>query len=212
MSTFYLLSVFNDQINDVVSPPSSPGSTVVTGNYVVRVADDVVVKNPVSVSDLVTQKYASILSSHGLFTQIIFDDMLDATEINAANSSGVVLGVKGMNSVFDAGVLETSPLSITWGGGGAGPAQAIMTYEVFQYTDSDLTAGPYSRTYTEVTPGTSPFTVQISFNGGSTFQACSDKNLLNITIPSQGTSLILRFTHTGTPRGRYFLGSWAIVF
>lgn len=212
MSTHYLLSLFNDDINDIVTPPAFPGESEITGNYVVRVPDDVVVREPVSVADLLTQKYASILASHGLFTQIVHDDMLDATGINMGTSTNIITGIKGTNGLLDGGLLETTVESLTWGGPGAGPPQAILTYEVFQYADTDSASGVYSRSYEEVDPLVAPITVQISFDGGATFQAVTDKNLINIVGPSQGTNLILRFTHTATPTGRYFLGSWAVVF
>ena len=60
MSTLYLVNLFNDQINDVMY--SSGDELPITGSYVLRVPDDVVVRNPTDSADILTQKYASILA------------------------------------------------------------------------------------------------------------------------------------------------------
>jgi hypothetical protein len=40
VSTHYLVSMFNDEINDVVVATGSPPTTPAVGNYIVRVPDD----------------------------------------------------------------------------------------------------------------------------------------------------------------------------
>jgi hypothetical protein len=210
MSTLYLVSLFTDQVSDVIYSDGVPKR--VTGNYVIRVPDDVIVKNPTSISNLLTQKYASILANNGLFGQVIYDDMLDTVDINSVQSSGVTLGTKGMNSIYDGGTLTTDVFPFTWGGPGSGPSQSIMTYEVFQYIDSDGKTTPYERSYQEVAPGDAPISVQVSFNGGANWMSVTDKNLINVSLSNQGANLVVRFIHTGTPSGRYFIGSWAVLF
>lgn len=210
MSTLYLLSLFDDKITDVLYTTTAP----ITGSYVVRVPDDVVVKNPTGVSNLIAQKYASILAGMGLFGQVLYDDMLDTADINLVSSSGVTLGRKGMVSLYDGGVLTSTTSAFTWGGPGAAPSQAIVTWEVFKYEDTDDADAPYVRKYEEVStsPATSPLTAEVSFNGGGTWTTVTDKNLVTIAAPDQGTSLVVRFTHDGTPSGRFFVGSWAVLF
>lgn len=217
MSTFYMLSLFNDQINDVVTPPNGGLQTKITGNYVVRVPDDTIVKDPTDVSDLLTKKYQSTLAAYGLFTDMVYDDMLDGDGVNLSQSFGVSVGVKGQNSVYPPpgapmSRMTTTATNITWGGPGAGPAQAIITWEVFRYVDTDSATGPYGRDYLEVPTGTAPITVSISFNNGVTFLSATDKNLISIPGPARGTDIVVRFSHTGADNNRYFIGSWAVLF
>lgn len=214
MSTHYLVSHFNDDINDVVTPTSVPASTLLTGNYIVRVPDDVPVQNPTDVSDLITKKYAGILGTYGLFTTIAFDDMLDGTGVDFTNSTGVTAGENGTVGIYPKNtvhipVLQTTTETIT----GPAPTQTLLTYELFEVVDSDDKDTPYQRTYQEVTPDVDVL-AQISFNNGVDFVSTLDKAVINIPGAAQGTDLVLRFTRQtdiGT-RGRVFLGSWAVLF
>lgn len=212
MSTHYLISLFDDTINDVVNPDPTTGESPITGNYVIRVPDEIVVKNPTSVANLLSQKYASKLANHGLFSTIHFDDMLDAADLNAGASSGVCLGTKGCNSLFPGGVMLSTVSNFIWGGPGAGPSQAIITWEVFRYTDADPISGAYTRKYREVSTTLAPIQAEVSFNGGANFIVASDNNLITITAPQQGPNLVVRFTHLATDQLRYWIGSWAVLF
>lgn len=217
MSTHYLINQYNDEINDVVASLGVPPQTQITGNYVVRVPDDVIVQNPTDLPDLITKKYAGILGTYGLFTQIAYDDMLDESGVNLANSTGVLVGKNGAVALYPTDVqvpvLETVPLGITWGGPGAGPAQATLTYELFEVVDSDARTSAFQRSYREVAPDVD-VTAEVSFDGGVNFISATDKALLTIPNGSQGTQVILRFTRVTdvTVRGRVFIGSWALLF
>lgn len=213
--TNYLVSLFNDEINDVVVPSAT---TPVVGNYVVVVPDDIRVQNPTSVANLLTQKYAGILGSYGLFTQITYDDFQDATGIDYANSAGVVTGVKSNVSLYPShngvdSVLQSTPNGITWGGPGAGPSQAVLVYEVFDYVDVDDKSAPYTRSYRQLTPDVE-LDAEVSFNNGATWVAASNRVMLNIPLLARGNQLVVRFTRTSDidVRGRLYVGSWAVVY
>lgn len=215
MSTHYLISLFNDEINDVVG---SSGQTLSTGNYVVRVPDDVSVQNPTNLADLLTKKYTGILGNSGLFTQYINDDMLDGTGVNTGASTGIFLGNNGSVGLYpkhgaQTPLLQTTPYNITWGGPGAGPVQAVLHYELFDFVDTDPMTSVYTRSYREVATDID-VTAQISFNGGTDYFSTSDKELLSIPGGSTGTQVILRFTRTTdiNVRGRVYLGSWSVLF
>lgn len=218
MSTHYLISLFNDEINDIVAASGTPPQSQITGNYVVRVPDDVSVQSPVDLADLLAKKYAGILGSFGLFTQIVYDDMLDGSGVDTANSTGVILGKKGMVGLYPehgahTPVLRTTPYGIVWGGPGAGPSQATLTYELFEYVDVDDKDQPFQRYYREVTADLD-VTVEISFDNGTNWLSVTDKTLITVPTPNLGTQVVLRFTR-GTDidaRGRVFLGSWAVLF
>lgn len=220
MSTHFLVSQFDDQINGVVTGSGSPPQSTITGHYVVRVPDDVGVRNPTSLANLLSKKYAGILGTYGLFTQIAFDDMLDGAGVDNGTSVGVTVGDRGMVGIYptnvgytSAPVLRTTPMAITWGGPGSGPPQSLVTYELFEYLDTDNKLLPYERRYREVPPD-ADVQLQVSFDGGANFITTTDKALVNIPLLSRGISVVLRFTRTSnvSSRGRVLFGSWAVLF
>jgi len=218
MSIHYLVSMFNDEINDVVTASGSPPTSPVTGNYIIRVPDDVSVQNPTSLANLLTKKYTGILGSYGLFTQITYDDFQDGTGIDYANSSGVLSGARSTVGLYPThggvdSVLQSTPNGIVWGGPGAGPSQAILTYEVYEYVDVDDKTQPFTRSYRELTVDTDT-TAEVSFNNGGTWMPVQDKVLLNIPVLSRGIQLVVRFTRVTDVdvRGKVMLGSWAVLY
>lgn len=219
MSSHYLVDLFDDTLNGVATPQQAPLETFVTGSYVIRVEDDTIVRNPVDLADLLTKKYAGLLGTQGLFTQITYDSLLDASNIDVAVSTGIFTGLKGhiglypVDSVNPTPVLRTDPHGITWTGPGAGPPQAMVLYELFTYVDSDPLDGPYQRVYREL-PADVDVGVELSFDGGSTFLAVEHGSMANIPTPSRGTQLVLRFTRLTdvTSVARVFLGSWAVLY
>lgn len=218
MSTHYLISPFNGEINDVVVTPLVATDTLITGNYVVRVPDDVPVSNPTNLADLLTKKYAGTLGVHGLFTQIAYDDMLDGTGVSTGPSAGVTAGDGGSVSIYPVNgaftpVFQSTALPITWGGGGSGPSQVMVTYELFEFVDTDDKTAAYQRVYREVTPD-SDVTLAISFDNGANFITTVDKAITNIPLVAQGTQVVFRLTRTSniSVRGRVYLGSWAVLF
>jgi len=218
MSTHYLVSHFTNEISDVVASLGNPPQTKITGNYVVRVPDDVSVQNPTNLADLLTKKYAGILGGYGLFTQVIFDDMLDGTGVNTGASTGVTIGKNGSVGLYpkhgsQTPIFQTTPYGITWGGMGSGPPQALITYELFEYVDADIKGEPYQRFYREI-PADVDINVEISFNNGGVYMPVTDKSLLTIPTPNQGIQVILKFTRTTDidEKGRILVGSWAVLF
>ena len=212
MSTHYLINLHTDKIADVVSTQDSPPETVVTGHYVVRVSDDIVVKEPASLVDLLTKKYAGTLGAFGLFTQIAYDDMLAATGVDLVASHGVILGDKGFVGVYPLGTLQASVTPFTWGGPGVGPSQAIVVFEIFEYIDLDPLSGAFVRSYREIDADSGVLDCSLSFDGGLTFIPVVDKTLVSIPSSAQGADLVVKFGHTGVPYGRVFLGSWSVLF
>ncbi len=211
MSTHYLISAFDDQIRSV-TVPNSLGKTEVTGNYVVKVPDDCVVRNPTSLADLLTQKYASMLASHGLFSSVVYDDCLDNTEVDFASSTAIQAGSGGSIMIYpDVGRLFSTSTSFVWGGGGAGPAQALLLWDLFLYEDT-LVQGVLTRTYVEVPSSTTDIEAQVSFNGGTTWTYGTYGNLVNIDVADRGSDVSIKFANIAGSGPRIGLGSWAILF
>lgn len=210
MSTHYLIDLYqpdvsftSSEINSVRDPAN--GQSNLGGNFVVRVPSDVSVQNPTGLSDLLTKKYASLLAKHALYGSITYDDMLDDAGINklAANTAGS-FGNRGVISIFPNGSkLTTNMVTI-----GSTPAQAAVTWEVFDYVVADPATGVLTRTYRELS--SSLLTCEVSFNNGVTFKPATDGGLVNIPIADRGTQLIVRFTNAGV--NRLWLGSWAVLY
>jgi hypothetical protein len=219
MSTHYLVDLYNDSINDVITAQGSPLTSAVTGNYVVRVEDGVPVRNPTDLADLLTKKYVGLLGTHGLYTQITYDDMLDPSSVNYTVSTGVFSGLKGAIGIYPlvtgnpTPLLRTTNHSLTWGGPGVGPTQALLVYELFEYVDTDARGAQFQRSYREVDPDVD-VSVEVSFNGGSTWISAHDSDFISIPLVDRGTTLTLRFTRTTdiSSRGRVFVGSWAVLY
>jgi len=219
MSSHYLISLFDDSITDVLVPTGAPPTSLITGSYVIAVPDDIAVKKPTSLSDLLAKKYQGILGTRGMYSTITYDSMLDATNVDMVLSHGVCTGFKGSICLYPTDpsnphpVLVTSAHGITWMGSGAGPTQAMVTYELFTYTDSDPATGSFQRHFQEI-PTDHDLTLEVSFNGGATFISTIDKALVTIPPAARGTQLVLRFTRTTnvavTPR--IFIGSWAVLY
>jgi hypothetical protein len=219
VSTYYLVDLSTNQINDVVSSTSSSPSVLITGNYVVKVESNIPIENPVDLSDLLTKKYLGILGSHGLFTQISYDDMLDPSNIDFTNSRGVITGYNGVNGLYAkppsgaVPILQTTSHSITWGGSGLGPSEAILEYEVFTYLDVDQVGNPLNRYYQELSTDLD-LSVDISFNGGLNFFSTTNKALVTIPSYARGDQIVVKFTRetdvTSIPR--VFIGSWSVLY
>jgi hypothetical protein len=95
----------------------------------------------------------------------------------------------------------------------AGPSQAVLVYEVFDYVDVDDKSAPYTRSYRQLTPDVE-LDAEVSFNNGATWVAASNRVMLNIPLLARGNQLVVRFTRTSDidVRGRLYVGSWAVVY
>jgi hypothetical protein len=218
MSTLYLLDLFaNDPtpgtIKEIVVPIATV-PTLVTGRYVVRIPDDIVVPETITSStDLLTAKYVGFLTN-GLFTNIVYDDMNDATGIDLVSSNGIATGVRGVNAIYPDGSLFTPRMQMNMVAlAAAAPSQAMIRYELFKYTATDDLSARYLRGYEEVIPDVDVL-CQLSFNNGATWLTAYDNTPLNIPVPDQGTQLIVRFTRTtaSTVNPKLYLGSWAVLY
>ncbi len=212
----YLISLYNQEILNVASPQGSPLATPVVGASVVRTTAETTVVNPVDLSDLLSQKYAAMLVSHGgLASRITYDAMRDPDNIDFSNSVGIVSGYQGVNGLYPTApgipdpVLQTTSYSLT----GPVASQATLVYELFEYLDTDSKSDRYLRVYSEITPDID-VSAELSFNGGSTWTPALSEALVPISLADRGSQLVVRFTRTTdlTNHGRIFVGSWAVLY
>lgn len=200
MSTHYLLSLDTDEIVDVSIPVTTPPRTVLNGQYVIRVPDEIPVKNPTSRADLLDKKYAGILSSVGMFTSMDWDDMLDPTGIDLAESSQVVTGYRGANAIRSLGSLQTQVAFRNLSG------QACIVYEAYTY---EYTHGPdgIRRVYVEELSDTS-VGITLNLDGQSPITGIVSGVPFSIPTPSNWYSI----TFTSTVTRPVYLGSWAFLY
>jgi len=92
---------------------------------------------------------------------------------------------------------------------GAAPSQAVVTWETFEYIDTDPADGRFVRAYGG-TWADLVSTCSVSFNGGVSFYGVTDGGVVNIPLLSQGTDFIIRITNTTSHV--IHLGSWAVVY
>lgn len=214
MSTHYFVdahtSPFADsQINDVRVPDPNTGESLLNSNFIVRIPTGVAIDNPADLNELLTNKYVGQLAFFTGFANIIFDDLLDTADINAATSLAVQLGERSTNSVHPSGILESDPIAL-----GGTPVQAIIAWEVFDVIDTDTGASAtdptarIDRTYREQSGAL--LTVDVSFNNGSTYNTVNDGSLFLIALVDQGSQFIIRFTNPGSTK--LWVGSWAVIF
>ncbi len=211
MSAHYLVDIFSTPIstapiNDVRYP--TDGQSVVNGNFVVLVPDNVSVQLPTDLSDLITKKYAGLLASYAGFTTIVRDDLLDSTGIDfgSPNTTKGFFGERGSISLSVGGSLQSvvEPLGST-------PTQVVVTWELYYYVESNPIDGPIVHTFSELSTDSSNATVQVSFNGGVTFTSVTDGFVLNIALADQGSDFVFQITNA-TPDSRIWVGSWSVIF
>lgn len=215
MSTHYLIDlhtnpVANSEINDVRF--SATGSTILGGNFIVRVPDGVSIGTtpPTDLTDLLTKKYQGLLAFHSGYTQITFDDFLDATNFDIANSSLTASSDRVGTCItgIPGGIYQSLPVALT----GPAPVQAVILFETFDVTADYPLADRTTRTYSETDPG-AVGTCDVSFNGGVSFiTGVTEGSLINIAGPDQGTSFVFRFNAGLVFPSRVFIGSWAVLY
>lgn len=221
MSSLYLLDghttpLSNTPILDVLYGGTTP--VPFPGGFMVRVEDDVRVRNPTDLytpgTGLIPQKYASMLANQPGFTRIVADDMLDALDIDLVTSGprgtkGGSYGDRATNKLRAGQQVRTIgyTLPIT-------PAQVVVSWECFKTSYARDPASPTDRwTPTYQTLPSTALTVDVSFNGGSTWTSdyaspLIEGGLLPIPAIHQGTQLVVLLTATQDCG----LGGWAIIY
>jgi len=205
MTIHYLIDPFttNGDVIDVVT--SETGDTESTGATLIRVPDGVAIYDqPADLADLLTQKYAGLLSFYAGFTDILADPCLDVLTADMSSSQGLLASSGFVNhSILPGGgifVSTTFPL-------GAPVAQCVLIWEEYEFLDSDDKTERLRRVYSEESG--SNLACLVSFNG-ATSNFASNGAVLNVPVPDQGTSFTIGLTNLAS--SRIYLGSWAMIY
>jgi hypothetical protein len=211
MSTLYLIDantpiLANSEINDVRWNPPGSDTLILGGNFVVRLPDGVSIgpTDPTDLTDLLTKKYAGLLASHPMYTNIAYDDFTSTPGVSLANSSRIAFGNRCTTTfIGNPGVFQSAMVTLA-----STPTQALVVYETAYREDNNPIADRTQRIYVELDPA--PYTTcQVSFDNGSTFLTTTNGALLNIPVPNQGSQFIIRITGTLPKLG---LDSWAVIY
>lgn len=210
MGTVFLIDAHtavlaNSEINDTI--PLEFGDTqVLNGSFVVNVPFGVPIDGtPANLTDLLTNKFTGLLAYYPGYTYIDYDEGIDSTNWNASASSGVGIGDRGSTYLHSSsGLLSSSAVTLT----GAAPANAIVTWEVFERLNDNPKDGVMVHTYTEVDP--SDLSISVSFDNGVNFNTVTDGVQFTIAAFQQGTQFIFRCTNSSGRR--LWVGSWAVIY
>lgn len=216
MGTLYLIDQHNtvladSKINDTLSVTSGVSFTGVQatrGSFVVNVPYEVPMDGvPEDLDDLITKKYAGILALYPGYSNILFDEQIDATGWSFPPATGIpicTVGERQSTSVSLGGTLDSSITSLV-----STPGAAIFRWEAFQYIYDSDPVQTVDRRYNEIDPA--QFGVTASFNNGANFNTVTNGVLLSIPLANQGNQFKIRFQH---PSGasRLWLASWSLIY
>jgi len=212
MTAHYLVDLFgsaafpvNVSLIDVREPDL--GQSLANGCMVVRVPDYIQVVRPTDLADLLYQKYTGLLAFYAGFANVAADDLIDPTHINLAASVGIRTGKRNTVCIANSGNLRSNVYSLL---PAPAPTVAVITWEVFEYVDTDPKTGMYEREYKEASA--SEFTCLVSFDNGVNWNAVVSEGVFNVPVGQQGTDFIIRFTNASAPGRELFLGSWAVIY
>lgn len=194
MSTIYLIDshttpVLSSPINDVRYTNAS-GQVPMTGNFPIRIADDLSVEPPTDLSDLLAKKEAAVAAKYPTFSRNYFDHLLGTSGLIVTQSIGRVLGSR-QTTQFGAlnAVLQTQTIAV-----GAPDIESILVLwetHTVEYNDDPKT-GLLTRTYQE--GGGIDITGEVSVNGGSNYFPVTNGIPISIPLANQGQNLIVRLT------------------
>lgn len=214
MPTLYLVdghtSVLNNSpINGVVNVASGFSETrSLRGNFPTVLPFDVPLDGvPQNFGDLVTKKYAGILSLYPGYGHILFAEQDDGTGWSFPPSTGTpicTVGARQATSLSLTGTIESTTTVLA-----STPSTVVVRWEAFQYLYTDTTGTTATRQYQEADPAN--FNVFVSFDSGATYTAATNNFILAIPLASQGANFKIRFQRNGGPT-KLFLGSWALVY
>lgn len=216
MATHFLIDQFGDTtsitprgigtaaILDAIDTPT--GMSPLNGSFVVRVPDGLPVQKPVDLGDLLTKKYLALLAYYANFTQVAFDPMMDAANIDLGTSKPGKYGERSSIQLKGGGYVTSTMVTLV----GPAPAQCLITWEAFTIAQTDILNSSVRRTYQEVPSDVSTSLCDVSFNNGVTWLAANDGQVLSVPIPARGTQFLIRlYNNLLTPLN---IGSWALVY
>jgi len=216
MSTHYLFDAHTAPIGDSklreVSFQAGTAAVInITGAFPVQVDDHVQLDNSIlTLSDVLTEKYAGLLATYPGFTRITFDDLLDAANVDTSGPSSTTnmqTGERYAMNLAPGGVLQSTAVALT----GPDPTEAIVVWETFiNDGTSHTTRDERGRVLYEQKNDTGA-TASVSFDGGANFNSVTSGGLLSIPLAQRGLSFIIRLTNA-LGFETVYPASWAVIY
>lgn len=216
MSTLYLIEstntvLNNSKIEDTVNITAGDMSNYypVRGSFGVLVPFDVPMDGlPTDLGSLITKKYNGMLSIYPGYTNILFDEQVDATGWNYAASTSCFLGERqSVGITGNPSALLVSNMTTL----NSSPTSFIFRFEHFSYfeaDDVDLATEDNYRLYQEW--ATPQITCEVSFNNGADWSIVASGVLSSVALAEQGDEFMVRFY--GNTNQRINIGSWALIY
>lgn len=213
MSTLYLVESDNivlasSLINDTVNVQTGTMTPLPTrGSFVVGLPYDVPLDGaPVDVSDLITKKYTGMLASYPGYSNIIYDEQLDALGWNTSGGAGA--RAFGSRKTTALGGSVTSSIVTPTTTLGTSPSTIVFRWEVFAHVRTDAIADTIVDGVVEEDPNV--LDGQVSFNGGGAYHSVTSGVPFEVPFADQGSSFRVQFVNTST--NRYWLHAWALLY
>jgi hypothetical protein len=212
MGTVYMIDshtpvLLDSEINDTI--PIETGETqILNGSFPVNVPFGIPIDGaPADLTELLTQKFTGLLAFYPGYMNLDYDEGIDSSGWDAANSQGVCIGDRGTSHIIDGGALRSNVTVLS-----SAPSAAIITWEVFEilgFLTENAKDGVKVSRYEEKDP--SDLTVWASFDGGTTWiNPVTEGVQFSIPAWQQGTNFIIRFSNSSGDR--LWVGSWAVIY
>src|ERR1700733_4929294 len=143
MSTLYLLegtntslgaSAIEDTVNLDMSSDSGDDTYTLRGSFPVTVPFDIPMDGlPTDLNSLILKKYQGMLSIYPGYSNILYDEQVDATGWDYTSSAGCTFGERQNNSITgNSATMQSSMATLT-----SAPTSYIFRWEAFLYGNSD---------------------------------------------------------------------------
>lgn len=214
MPTLYLIDAHSNvlsssKINDTVNvAPGYTETRSLRGSFPITLPFDVPLDGtPSDLADLITKKYAGMLSLYPGYQNILYDEQIDAGGWTITSSmAGFTVGERQSTSSYTNASQMMSVTTVL----ASTPTIACFRWEAFEILYDDSTGVTGARSYREADPAS--WKVLASFNGGSTYTELTSGMIFSIPLADQGSSFRLILDRASLSPQRAYLGSWALVY
>jgi hypothetical protein len=198
----FLLSKFDESIqHPFVGDIDFP----IGGLFIVDLPDGSQITDPTDYTDLKSKKSAAILAMYPDFPNIVYNELHNAFAINtSAPGHRALLG--DYEWILTALDVDNGRVTTVTSALAGTAIELVPLWAVFQLNFTTGDANQIDAYYVEADP--SDITVEISVDGGITYDTATSNVALTPTVP--GASMILRFTNSSV--NNIYLAYYAVVY
>lgn len=220
MGTVYHIEAHNptllsSKINDTMNVSEGQTCTL-RGSFPVCVPFDVPIDGvPTDLNDLITKKYAGMLSLYPGYENIVYDACVDGSSgwdpgFAGPGASPTLSATIGSRQTISVSHFTTTKLQSALVNLASVPSTAILRWELFKYVKTDVVNGMMTRVYQELDPNAAGITVTCTFTNLTGTSALTNGLLFEVPLANQGDEF--RFRIASTHQQRVWVGSWALIY